>query len=241
MKDLLKGHYAHRGLFSKDQSIPENSMKAFEKAVKAGYGIELDVNLTKDGYIVVFHDDSLKRACGLDRKLTDCTWEDIKDLPLFGTQETIPLFSQVLELVKGQVPLIVELKGSGAYLELAQKVNVLLGAYDQPYCIESFHPMVVKWFKKHAPATIRGQLSAGYGDFMDQKPYERWVLSQLFTNSITRPDFVAYKHQDASFHPGLGLYRILGGALIAYTVTDQDDHSKLESFFDAVIFEHYLP
>ena len=101
--------YAHRGLYEADQSVPENSMEAFSRAADAGYGIELDVQLTRDQRVVVFHDDSMKRACGLDAQIHDYTFDELQQIPLFGTEHRIPLFSDVLETVGGRVPLIVEL------------------------------------------------------------------------------------------------------------------------------------
>ena len=99
--------FAHRGLYEADQSVPENSLPAFCRAVEAGYGAELDVQMTKDGEVVVFHDDDLKRGCGIDGRICDMTLEEVRALRLFGTDEQIPLFADVLEIFDGKQPLIV--------------------------------------------------------------------------------------------------------------------------------------
>ena len=113
MKDieiLIKKPFAHRGYFNKEDGIPENSIPAFERAVKSGFGIELDVHILKDGAIVVFHDDSLNRMTGVNKNLKDLTYDEIKDLKLNGTSFGIPLFIDVLKIVDGKVPILIELK-----------------------------------------------------------------------------------------------------------------------------------
>ena len=100
--------YAHRGLHG--EGTPENSMAAFRKALDGGYGIELDIHLMKDGQLAVIHDASLKRTAGADVQIEDFTAEDLAKYPLEGTEEIIPLFTDVLELYGGKAPIIVELK-----------------------------------------------------------------------------------------------------------------------------------
>ena len=119
--------YAHRGLYAADQSVPENSLPAFRAAVAAGYGVELDVQLTRDGRVVVFHDDTLLRACGVDARVDAFSFDELTaQMRLFGTQERIPLFSEVLEVLGGRVPVIVELKTGGDKYGLCQRTLSLL-------------------------------------------------------------------------------------------------------------------
>ena len=101
-------YYAHRGLHNSERA--ENSMSAFRAAVEAGYGIELDVRLSKDGKLVVFHDDTLDRVCGREGKVIDFTAEELATFSLSGTSDGIPLFTDVLSLVDGKIPLLVEIK-----------------------------------------------------------------------------------------------------------------------------------
>ena len=109
--------YAHRGLYEADQSVPENSLAAFRRAVEAGYGIELDLQLSADGQVVVFHDDKLLRVCGVDQRVDAYRYEALCEFKLFDSAENIPLFSDVLKIVAGKVPLIVELKAGGEWRE----------------------------------------------------------------------------------------------------------------------------
>ena len=113
---------AHRGLDNGD--VPENSMEAFKNAIEKGYTIELDVQLTKDKQLVVFHDSNLSRLTGDSRDINDVNYEELKDLKLENTNETIPTLNEVIELVNDQVPLLVEIKNGEGAKELAQKTYV---------------------------------------------------------------------------------------------------------------------
>jgi glycerophosphoryl diester phosphodiesterase len=103
-------YFAHRGLHNNNSEAPENSMAAFKLAVSHNYGIELDVQLSKDKVPVVFHDFNLKRACGVDKKVKDLTFAELQELTLFKSEERIPSLQSVLDMVNGQVPLIIEFK-----------------------------------------------------------------------------------------------------------------------------------
>jgi len=238
---LWETYYAHRGLYERDQSVPENSMVAFQKAVKAGYGIELDLNLTLDGKIVVFHDDTLLRVCGVDKLITDCTDTELSQYRLYDTDERIPLFSEVLSLVDGQVSLIVELKTTKHWKELCQKAAEALDAYKGTYCIESFNPLMVRWFYKNRPDVVRGQLSAGSKIFRGIPIWQRFVIVSLITNVMARPHFVAFYYGDAHRKPGLGLFHRLTGKLVGWTVRDEDDLEYCLERFDVIIFEFINP
>ena len=180
--------FAHRGLYELDQSVPENSLPAFQRAVENGYGAELDVQRTKDGQIVVFHDDSMQRACGVDKAIRDLTYAELQVFPLFGTEESIPLFSDVLKVFDGKQPLIVELKYGPDTDILCEATRQMLDAYPGPACVESFHPAMVRWFKLHDPKRLRGQLSEA--TCFSRKHLSlplSFMMSRLLTNFLTRP------------------------------------------------------
>jgi glycerophosphoryl diester phosphodiesterase len=238
---LWRARYAHRGLHDKENTLPENSLAAFRDAVKEGYGIELDINLTTDDQVVVFHDDDLKRMCGVDKRVADCSWEELQGYRLNGTEQRIPLFSEVLSLVDGRVPLIVELKNTTRNAALCAEGAALLDAYGGPYCIESFHPGIVTWFKKHRPEVVRGQLAAGIRQYGKQVWWQKLLLSSMLTNVASRPHFAAFRHEDAHGRLRLKLYRMAGGKLVAWTVRDTDDIAWCERFFDVIIFEYFRP
>jgi len=231
---FLGRNFAHRGLHSPDKTIPENSLAAFRLAAEAGYGMELDVQLSKDGYVVVFHDDDLKRVCGIDHRVDELTLSELKELSLCGTQERIPLFVEVLSLVNGRGPLIVELKTGKRNKELCRKTKALLKNYPGEYCIESFDPTIVAWFRFHMPRVIRGQLATGIEEYKMKKPIP-FLLSHCLFNPLTRPQFIAYRigKCPVSAH----MIEALGAMRVGWTSHD----ASSEKGRDAVIFEFYRP
>lgn len=231
---------AHRGLHTPDYKVPENSMAAFAAAVAAGYGIELDLQFSKDEKIVVFHDDDLKRVCGIEGRVDAYTYEELREFSLRGTQERIPLFEDVLKLVDGKVPMLVEFKNGPKNNLLCEKTLPMLRGYKGDFCIESFSPFIVAWFKKNAPDILRGQLSAPAYEFKGVlKPFQGFMLSNLLTNVIARPQFIAYHKDKRSFC--VKLADRMGAMRFVWTVRPQDNVSKLEDRNDSVIFEFYRP
>ncbi len=232
--------FAHRGLFSADQTVPENSIAAFRAAVAAGYGVELDVQLTKDKRVVVFHDDTLLRACGVDARVDAYTFEELQTLALFGTEQKIPLFTEVLGAIGGTIPMIVELKSGGDWKTLCSETLKLLRAYTGDYCVESFHPLLVRWFYLHAPEILRGQLSEAARYSRKGLPlYQAILMSRLFPNILTHPQFIAYRVGPKCL--SVRLCEWMGAMRVAWTARPSDDHARLTRHNDAIIFEHYLP
>ena len=220
-KQFTGSHFAHRGLHAKDKSVPENSLAAFRLAVENGYGIELDIRFTKDKQLVVFHDDTLLRMCGLDRCVDEFTYEELQSFRLLDSEEQIPLFSEVLSLVNGQIPLLVELKAGPENALLCSYAYNILQQYHGPYCIESFHPMIVRWFKKNAPQILRGQLSAPPQAFEGTlSRVTAFLLSHLLTNFLARPHFIAYHKGKAPFP--VRLCQKLGALRAVWTLRDTD-------------------
>ena len=237
-----KQYIAHRGLFDNKIGIPENSIPAFRWAVENGYGIELDVQLTADHQMVVFHDESLKRMCGVDHILHKCTLAQLQHFTLGETAERIPLFEDVLKVIGGKVPLIVEVKAEGDWKATTKKMAEIMDGYDGVYCMESFHPLAVEWFRKNRPYVIRGQLSTNY--FRDE-PGRRWtekfVLTNLLLNFKARPDFIAYNHI-WSRSPGYALCRKLFDVEnVAWTIRNQDELKRAKKIFQVIIFDSFIP
>ena len=232
---------AHRGLHTKDRRTPENSLPAFRAAVQAGYGIELDVQLSKDGQVVVFHDDTLDRVCGVNGRVDAYTLEQLREMRLCQTDETIPLFTEVLAEVAGRSPRIVELKTGPRNDLLCEKTLALLRAYDGPLCIESFDPRIVAWFRKNAPDITRGQLSDSPANFAKdgQSALRCFVLGGVWMNFRARPHFIAYgpgkKPWSVRLAEGMGAVRV------CWTVRSEQEAEKKQRENDCVIFEFYRP
>lgn len=235
-KPFMYKNFAHRGLHKKDKTVPENSLAAFERASAYGYGMELDVQLSKDGQVVVFHDDTLNRVCGVDSRVDEKTYDELRQMSLCGSTQTIPLFSEVLKTVRGRGPLIVELKNGKRNEELCEKTYALLSKYSGEYCIESFNPFIVRWFKKNAPEVIRGQLANPPKDYNGEVgPLTAVILGNCLLNFLARPQFIAYKITPKPFT--VKLCEALGAMKVAWTSHDWVN----EKFYDAVIFEFYKP
>ena len=236
-----KMYFAHRGLHDNDGDAPENSMAAFRKAVEAGLGIELDVQVTKDGVPVIFHDFNLDRVCKAEGKITDCTYEELQTYTLCDSSEKIPKFSDFLEMVDGRVPLIVEIKAETANVSACGVIDALLRAYRGSYCIESFNPMVLWWFRRHHGGVVRGQLSSNF-----RREGEYWnilyfAMTHLLFNFLTKPDFIAYNHK-FSEEPGRRICRRLyRHPAAAWTVRSEKDLQALKGKYDVFIFDSFLP
>ncbi len=238
---MPKVYYAHRGLHDNLSDAPENTLAAFQKAVDAGYGIELDVQLTKDGRVVVVHDHNLKRICQVDAEVDSLTYGELQKLPVYASAQRVPLFEEVLRLVDGKVPLIVELKYKNRGSKICEKTQDILNGYDGVYCIESFHPQVLMWYRNHYPAICRGQLSMNYQREDGRRKPEYYVMRHLLVNFLTRPDFIAYDCR-AMRALSKNLCRALYGCpSVAWTVKCQAQLDACRSFYDYFIFEGFCP
>lgn len=253
--------FAHRGLYDNAAGIPENSLAAFKRAVEAGYGVELDVQLTRDKIPVVFHDFTLRRMARYDKGaesegaainedgsfgvpglLSDYTYAELKQFHLLNTSERIPLFTDVLKLVQGRVPLLVEIKSEDSDMTVCEKTQRILRAYGGKYLVESFNPLVLNWYRAHADRVVRGQLSEAFVK-EDQKysGIKYKVLENLLLNFLSKPDFIAYNHKYAdnlSLRLCLSLFRARAAY---YTVRTQEELDRLRRGGSMVIFEGFVP
>ena len=238
IKELLKYRYAHRGLHNKPV-IAENSMTAFELAVKEGFGIELDIHLTRDNNLAVIHDASLKRTCGIDLKIEELDISEAKMYLLEESDDAIPDFEEVLEMVDGRIPLIVELKVVDDNVDaICRRTAGILRNYKGPVCVESFDPRAVKWFKDHEPQFVRGQLAGALGktdpEFSKKNDF---LLKNLLVNFYCKPDFVAYRFDDRD-EAGFKRYK---GPKFFWTIKDYAHLKEAEAMGAAGIFEQFNP
>ncbi len=235
MKNIF---YAHRGLFDNESDAPENSLTAFKKAVDAGYGIEMDIQLTKDEKLVVFHDATLKRMCGVEGNVWDYTLEELQQFRLAKSNERIPSFEEVLNLVAGKVPLIVEYKLDRPLTKVCELGNELLSQYKGDYCIESFHPFAVMWYKKNRPDVLRGQLSGNLAKETKNPKLKKiyTLVTYLLTNVLTRPDFIAYDHRYVN-NISRRVCKWLGALSVTYTIKSVERYEEVKDDFDLFIFD----
>ena len=238
---LFGSYYAHRGLHDNETQAPENSMAAFRKAVEAGYGIELDVQLTKDMVPVIFHDETLDRVCGVTGKVFDYTYEELKQFHLCKSEERIPLLKDVLEMVAGKVPLIIEIKAYGRAAQVCTVADKLISKYQGVYCIESFDPRAVAWYKKHRPEVIRGQLGSNFRKSERKEDMGMFCVHYLLANCYCKPDFIAYDHhykRNLSRRIACNLY---GALSVAWTIRSQAELNAAKDEFSLFIFEKFRP
>ncbi len=234
LPELRKFYYAHRGLHS--DGIPENSMAAFRTAKESGYGIELDVHLLRDGTLAVIHDSSLVRTAGVDVKIEELNWKQAQMYRLFGTEEKIPQFQDVLNLFGGKVPLIVELKCvDGNYDSLCRAACHALDGYNGPFCIESFDPRCILWLRRNRPDIVRGQLTENFFKSPGKMPTVlQFIMRHQLLNIFTNPDFVAYRFSDRktiSNLLALSLWKMQG---VAWTIRSQEE-------LDTAVKEGWIP
>ena len=226
---------AHRGLFDREK-IPENSMLAFDKALEKGYSIEVDVNMTQDGYIVVFHDNSLKRMTGIKNDITTMTLSEIKKFKLLGTENKIPTFEDVLLQVSGKVPILIEVKPNSKYKELMEKLINLLEKYNGKYSIQSFEPRIVYWLKKNMPQISRGQISSKNIREVKSRIL-KILLGKMVFNVITKPNFISYQYLSIN-EKFYKKQKNKGREVIAWTLKNKEDYEKIRDYCDMVVFEN---
>ncbi len=240
MKDknfLIKNLIAHCGLHDIKNGVVENSLKAFELAIKKGYTIELDLHILKDNTIVVFHDNNLEKMTGVNKKISKCTYNQIKNLKLRGTKNYIPLFKDVLSLVNGKVPLLIELKYDTRVGRLEKSVMEELRNYNGKYAIHSFNPLSILFLKYNFPNIVRGQISSNF-DNVEMNFILKFLLKNMYLNALTKPDFISY---DISSLPNKRVERYRKDNLVlGWTIKDKEDLQKAKKYCDNYICENIL-
>ena len=234
---LVHQHIAHRGLHL--PGIPENSLAAFEQAIADGYAIELDVQYTGDGIPVVFHDDSLLRLTGVDRLLRHCCYAELRQLRLQHSNQHIPTLAEVLQVVAGRTPLLIEVKNSDMPGSLEDTTIAMLRAYDGSYVVQSFNPYVVRYFAQYAPEMTRGQLLERPSWFTPDSDIARHALvvrDNVFC-WLGHPHFLNYQYtclQDTDIAP----LRRQGVPVLAWTLHRSDLASaNYKRFADNIVVD----
>ena len=231
--------FAHRGLHDIDGGIVENTLPAFAAARDHGYGMELDIRFSKDRQVVVFHDDDLLRLAGNTRKVRELTLEALKAIPLCGVDSArIPTLKEVLETVNGRVPLLIELKSGIGNGRLCRALMDIMRDYPGEFIVESFNPLIVAWFRLHAPQVVRGQL---VGPFSSYRPTANGIaaffMSGMLANFISRPDFIAYNANALRFFTPHFQRFMFRTPMAAWTVRDPALAALIKKRGEMLIFE----
>lgn len=236
---------AHRALHDVSDGRPENSRAAIEAAIAHGYGIEIDLQLTSDGQAMVFHDYDLKRLTGAKGPVRQRSARDLAAIALTGSDEGIPSFPEVLELVAGRAPLLIEIKDQDGAMgprvgPLEKAAAACLKGYDGPAAIMSFNPNSVVAFAAQGTGLPVGLTTCGYLQ-------EDWGLLPAATRKYLRdiPDFdrvgarfISHDHRDLT-NPRLTEMKAAGVPILCWTIRSAKEEAEARKIVDNVTFEDY--
>lgn len=235
MEWIKTGLFAHRGLH--DGIVPENTLWAFKEAVKNGYDIELDIRLTKDNKLVVFHDQNLYRLCGVDKDICTLDYEELKAFFIKDTKEQIPLLSDLLKILPHTTTLLIELKSSRNYKKMVQVFLDDIRDIPNQYAIHSYDPRIVYYFKRLNPHIIRGLITKG-------KPTEskllNYIIKLLPILSIIKPDFINHEFEDLP-NKTMDLLKEKGYMILSYTAHSLEELNFIKHRYDNAVFEGFKP
>jgi len=239
MRWLLEKPIAHRGLHDAPSGVPENSLAAFEAALCAGFPFELDVRLLRDGAVVVFHDESLQRLSGVDASISAQDSRTIRSFRISGTDHGIPLLADVLDLVRGRVGVLIEIKNFGRPGALERSVLKTIRGYDGPFAVQSFNPFSMAWFAERSPDVVRGHLA---GDFVGLAIAGTTgdALRRLEHTGASRPHYIGYDIRCLPFDR-IEAERLRGRPIIGWTVRSAAEKDQALRWCDNVIFEGFRP
>jgi glycerophosphoryl diester phosphodiesterase len=245
LEPFTKAPIAHRGYFDNESDAPENSLAAFQRAIDHGYCIELDTQVTADGTVVVLHDKSLLRTSGIDRNVEDMTDAELAECRLFDTDEKVPTFAEVLKLINGQVPLLVEIKGEAGddVAAISAATYDLLKSYNGVYVVQSFNPFALQWFKDNQPDVPRGILVKDFiEDGEGQSIVNRLALTAMLTNVVARPNFISYEFATSDQLTFQAMKNLTDLPCFAWTLKSQEELDAARAAgFDAFIFDSFEP
>ncbi|MDB6454009.1 glycerophosphodiester phosphodiesterase family protein [Falsirhodobacter sp. 20TX0035] len=239
--DFLRLPVAHRALHDRAAGRIENSRAAIRAAIAAGYAIEIDLQLSSDGVPVVFHDDDLDRLTDRTGPVAARTAQDLSAIPLIGGDETIPTFAEVLEIVAGQVPLLVEIKDQTPFTgDLERATAALLKGYDGPVAVMGFNPETVVRMAELAPGIPRGLTTCDYSaeDWPHLDEAERARLRDIPDYDRAGASFLSHYHRDLD-RPRVAELKAQGAAILCWTIRTPEEEREARRVAANVTFESY--
>lgn len=232
---------AHRGLHDWSKGIVENTASAFAAAMEGNYAIECDLQLTKDGQAVVFHDDTLNRVTNGTGWIKDHTVEELKAVTFKTGPDHIQTLDELLRQVDRRVPLVIELKSNwDGDTRLTQRALEVLAPYGGPYALMSFDPDPLQYICENSPATIRGIVADRTidGYYANMPLARRLELRNLSHLDRTRPDFISFYWKELPFEP-VNNFRAAGLPVITWTLRSAEQASIAMRYCDQVTFEGF--
>ncbi|TNF62726.1 MAG: phosphodiesterase [Rhodobacteraceae bacterium] len=244
---FLGAPIAHRALHDRAAGRPENSRAAVRAAVAAGYGIEIDIQPSADGVPMVFHDDDLARLTGQSGRIRDVTAERLAALPLLGGDEGVPTLAEVLSIVAGRVPLLIEVKDQDGAMgpnvgPLERRVAEVLAGYSGPVAVMSFNPHSVAALAQAAPAVPRGLTT---WEWAPKEAAEEGVDAATCARLRGIPDydrvgatFLSHHHRDLA-RPRVAELKAAGAAVLCWTIRSAEDEAAARAVAQNITFEGY--
>ncbi|MCB2127625.1 MAG: phosphodiesterase [Rhodobacteraceae bacterium] len=243
---FLRHPIAHRGLHDRASGRPENSMAAFAAAIDAGYGIECDIQPSADGVAMVFHDYDLRRLTGKGGPITAMTAAELGAMPIHGSTETIPTLAALLQLVAGQVPLLIEIKDQDGAVgpkvgPLEEAVARDLSGYRGPVAVMSFNPYSVAAMARLAPSVARGVTAGGPDDstYDGLSPERVAALGDVTDYAGVGASFVSYDHKLLT-RPAIAGLKARGAAILCWTIRSEAEEARARKVAQNITFENYL-
>ena len=224
---------SHRGIHD-NKKIYENTLEAIKLAINKGYIIEIDIHLTKDNQLLVFHDYNTKRLLKENKIVEDSTYKELNNQNILH----LPTLTEVLNLVDGKVPLLIEIKQQRKVGKLEKSLMNILKDYKGEYAIQSFNPKVLLWFKKNYSNILRGQLSYSYKNNHFIK-IKKLILKNMFTNFLTKPNFISYKYNELS-EKKINKLKKKNIILLGWTVRSRKEFKKYSHYYDNLICEDFI-
>jgi len=236
---------AHRGLHDRDRGIIENMPGAAQAAVAGNFSIECDIQLTADGEAMVHHDDALGRLNEGSGALLGMTATELKAIKFKDTSERMMSLSDLCALVKGRVPLVIEVKSHfDGDRKLVTRMAEVLSSYDGPAVGMSFDPDQVVALRELIPARPRGIVAERHyteADWPEASPAQRRGMTHLRHFFRTRPDFVAYWVNELPAAAPWIARNLFGCPLLTWTVRTPEQRTRAGRYADQMIFEGFLP
>ncbi len=242
---FLKAPIAHRGLHDRARAVIENSRAAMEAAIAAGYGIEMDLQLSADGEAMVFHDDDLMRLTGHSGPVSAKTARELGQITLLDSDETIPTLAEILGLVAGRVPLLVEVKDQSRRMapvdgRLERRATRLLSAYPGAKALMSFNPHSVALCRDAAPDIARGRTTCAFeGAYWDEIPdTRRAALRSLADLDALGCSFISHQKDELQDEEVTRVAQT-GMPILCWTVRDKATEDSARRVAANITFEHY--
>lgn len=233
---------AHRGLHDFRQGVVENTASAFQAAIEKGYAIECDLQITRDGEAVLFHDDTLERVTEGKGLVKDMTTAEMKALAIRNSKDHVQTLGEMLSQVKGQVPLVIELKPQWDGDEsLARRTVEVMKGYEGPYCLMSYDPDVVAAVRRLSPDTVRGIVAERNLDYYAGAMAPRRLIELRTLSHLTRtqPDFVSFYAEELPWAP-VAAFRAAGKPVITWTIRSPAEARRARRNSDQITFEGFL-